>query len=94
MATTSLKLPDDIKQRVVRSSQKQGISPHAFMIKAIGQAVTASERQARFLDEAKASREEALSTGKGYDANEVHEYIHTRIEQGNAARPSVKRWQK
>jgi len=35
MATTSLKLPDEVKQLAVAAAKHQGITPHAFMVDAI-----------------------------------------------------------
>ena len=35
MATTSLKLPDDLKQRAAKAAHELGVSPHAFMVSAI-----------------------------------------------------------
>ena len=43
MSTTSLKLPDEPKQRVVAAAEMKGISPHVFMVHAIEQAATAAE---------------------------------------------------
>ena len=31
MATTSLKLSDELKQRAIAAAEKKGVSPHAFM---------------------------------------------------------------
>jgi len=35
MTTTSLKLPDDLKQRAADDALRLGISLHAFMVQAI-----------------------------------------------------------
>ena len=42
MTTTSLKLPDELKQRAVAAAERIGVSPHAFMIHAIEQAAETS----------------------------------------------------
>ena len=94
MTTTSIKLSDDIKKRVKQSSEKLGLSAHAFMVKAIEDAVVAAERKAAFVADARAARDEALRSRDGYDAAEVHAYIQTRIQQGKTKRPRAKTWQK
>ncbi len=94
MSTTSLKLPDELKQRAVAIAQAQGISPHAFMVQAIEQAASAAERRSAFVDEARAAREEALASGKGYDADEVHAYLRTRIAGKKATKPRAKSWRR
>lgn len=92
MSTTSLKLPDDVKQLAAAAAKHQGISPHAFMIEAIRTVASAAELRAEFAAEALAARSEFLRTGKGYDASEVHEYIKSRAEGKKALRPKAKSW--
>jgi predicted transcriptional regulator len=43
MATNSLKLPEELKQRAAKAAQELGISTHAFMLDAIRQAADADE---------------------------------------------------
>ena len=93
MATTSLKLSDELKQRAIAAAEKKGVSPHAFMVQAIERAATAAESRASFVSEAQAAREEMLSTGKGFDVNEVHVYLKARISGKNPVKPDAKSWQ-
>ena len=93
MATTSLKLSDELKQRTVALAQKQGVSPHAFMVDAIEHAATAAERRAGFVDEAQAARAQMLKTGKGLDAEEVHAYLKARRNNRQIPEPKAKSWQ-
>ncbi|RLJ68212.1 hypothetical protein [Sulfurisoma sediminicola] len=92
MSTTSLKLPDELKQRAVAAAQNQGVSPHAFMVHAIEQAATAAERRAGFVAEAQAAREQMLKTGKGYDADEVHAHLKARVAGKKSAKPKARSW--
>jgi predicted transcriptional regulator len=93
MSTTSLKLSEELKQRAVAAAEKKGVSPHAFMVQAIEQAATAAEQRAGFVSEALATREQMLSTGKGYDAREVHSYLKARISGNKSAKPKARSWQ-
>ena len=93
MSTTSLKLSEELKQRAVAAAERQGVSPHAFMVQAIEQAATAAEKRASFVGAAQAAREQMLSSGVGYDASEVHAYLKGRVAGDKAARPKAKPWQ-
>jgi len=93
MATTSLKLSDQLKQRTLDLARQQGVSPHAFMVQAIEQAATAAELRASFLQSAQAARADMLETGLGYDVAEVHAYLGARITNKNAPKPEAKTWQ-
>lgn len=92
MSTTSLKLPDELKQRAISAAEQLGVSPHAFMVNAIEQAATVAERRAAFLSGAQAARKQMLETGQGYEADDVHAYIHARIAGNNPAKPKAKSW--
>lgn len=92
MTTTSLKLSDTLKARAIHAAQELGMTPHAFMISAIEQAATATEQRADFLAQAKTARQQALDTGLGYAADEVHAYLRARAAGEPAKRPQARPW--
>ena len=58
MATTSLKLPDELKQRVNALAALANKSPHAFMLEAIEQEARRGEKYQQFLAQAETSWQE------------------------------------
>ncbi|MCC5868717.1 MAG: hypothetical protein JJU27_09400 [Gammaproteobacteria bacterium] len=92
MPTTSLKLPDDVKQLAVSAAKHQGITPHAFMVDAIRAAAVAADKRATFVADAAASKAETLRSGEGYSANEVHTYIRARAGGKVASKPKARSW--
>jgi predicted transcriptional regulator len=92
MSTTSLKLPDELKQRAIVAAEQRGVSPHAFMVDAIEQAAKAAEARQSFVNRALAAREDMMKTGEGYDGDEVHTYIRSRLAGRNPERPTLKKW--
>ncbi len=92
MSTTSLKLPDDVKQLAAAAAKQQGVTPHAFMVDAIRTAAAHAERRAQFVADAVASREEAVKSGKGYAAEEVHAYLRARVKGKPVPKPRAKSW--
>lgn len=92
MTTTSLKLPDELKQRAARAAESEGLSPHAFMVQAIEHAAANAERRASFTAAAHAAREDALSTGKGYEADAVHDWFKARASGKKSAKPKAINW--
>jgi predicted transcriptional regulator len=92
MSTTSLKLPDKLKQRTTAAAQRLGITPHAFMVGAIEQAALSAEARGKFIAESAAARRTTLKSGKGYDAEEVHAYLKRRIVDKKVLRPKAKSW--
>lgn len=92
MTTTSLKLPDDVKQLAAAAALQQGVSPHAFMVEAIRAAGLAAEQRAAFVADAEAARAETLASGKAYAATDVHAYMRARVRGQAAPRPRAKAW--
>jgi predicted transcriptional regulator len=93
MATTSLKLSDELKLRATAMAQRQGISPHAFMVGAIEHAAAAAEQRASFVADAVNARKQMQESGKGFDADEVHTYLMARANGQKVIKPKAKSWQ-
>jgi predicted transcriptional regulator len=94
MSTTSLKLPDSLKQRAAAAAKARGVSPHAFMVEAIERAATLAEQRDRFVEEARSAREAMVASGEGYDADEVHAYLAARVAGRKPARPKPRSWRR
>ncbi|MES2164984.1 MAG: hypothetical protein V4476_27840 [Pseudomonadota bacterium] len=94
MSTTTLKLPDELKQKAVAAAQDLGVTPHAFMVDAIRQATEAAEQRKQFVDEAKSAHAEMLETGLGYEPADVLNYLRHRLESPDIPRPTAKPWRK
>ena len=92
MSTTSLKIPNEIKQLAVVAAQQQGVSPHAFMVDAIRVMATEAEKRAQLVTEALAAREEALKSGNGFAAADVKAFLLARAQGKNPARPKAVSW--
>ena len=93
MATTSLKLSEELKSRTLAAAQKRGVSPHAFMVDAIEHAALAAELRASFVQDAQLARAQMVKTGKGFDAGEVHSYLKARVLDKKTVKPKAKSWQ-
>ena len=92
MSTTSLKIPNEVKQLAVVAAQQQGISTHAFMVDAIRVMATAADKRAQFVAAALAAREETLNSGQGFGADDVKAYLLQRTQGETPARPVAKSW--
>ena len=64
MATTSLKLPYDLKEQATKAAAVLGIIPHAFMVEAIRQAAHNAEHRRIFIAEATTARKKPLNLAR------------------------------
>lgn len=94
MSTTSLKLPDDVKNRAAAAAKRRGVTPHAFMVEAIRSAASAAERRAEFVSEAISARKAMKKTGTGYRAADVHAYLRAKTRGESAPKPKAKPWRR
>ncbi len=79
METVSLKLSDELKEQATNAATALGMSPDAFMIAAIKHAIHNAELHIASLAQGYETREQAIKTGKTYDAREVHQHMRDRI---------------
>ena len=86
MAATSLKLPDDLKQRITDLVEGTGQTAHGFMVEAIEQAAERAVLRRRFSAAALEAEADALRTGKAYAA-----CCRRRTRRESLQPPSAKR---
>ena len=91
---TTLKIAADLKRRVVAAAKAADKSPHAFMLEAIERQTRLDEERRAFVADAVAARSEALASGEGYAAADVHRYLAARVRGERAARPKARTWRK
>ena len=92
MGTTTLKLPEDLKERVRRAAQARGMSPHAFLLESVRAATTAAEQRADFIAQALSAREHATNNDEAYDAHEVHAHARARVRGQQSPKPKARKW--
>ncbi len=68
MKTISLKLSDELKEKMTNAATVLGMSPDAFMIAAIKQAIHNAEHRLAYLAQGNAAKKQTTKTGKGYKA--------------------------
>jgi predicted transcriptional regulator len=91
---TTLKIAADLKRRVVAAAKAADKSPHAFMLDAIETQTRLDEERRAFIADAVAARSEALKSGQGYAAADVHRYLAARVRGDEATRPKARMWRK
>jgi len=86
-ATTTLKLPEELKARIASAAQASGKSPHAFMVEALETQARLAEMRQSFMDDAIASAAEVDAGGALYAMEDVQAYILARTSGKAAQRP-------
>lgn len=90
-STTTLKLPDELKARIVSAAGAANQAPHAFMIAALAAQTALVERRQEFLATAVMAEQEVAEYGLIYDADEVFSYLEAKLKGKSAKRPKAKK---
>jgi len=86
-ATTTLKLPEELKARIASAAQESGKSPHAFMVEALDAQARLAEMRQSFINDAIASAADVDAGGALYAMEDVQAYILARTSGKAAKRP-------
>ena len=79
MVTTSLKLPDELKENIQRIAAQCRTSPHAFMLETLESEVKRRTLRASFLAEAQAAAADIDAGGPVYALDDVHLWVKAKI---------------
>lgn len=86
-ATTTLKLPEELKARIAPLADMAAKTPHAWMIEALEAQARLAEMRQSFIGGALASAAEVDAGGALYAMQDVHEYIIGKAAGKSAKRP-------
>jgi predicted transcriptional regulator len=87
MSTTTIRLPQDLKQRVTRAAKRSGATAHGFILEAIREKAEQEERRAEFMDTAERRYAEIAASGRTVSWNEMRRYLKRRLAGAKVARP-------
>ena len=85
--TTSLKLPDALKEKVADLAHGVAQTPHAYMVEAIADKVARDEKRREFLQSADESEKHFRRTGVAYAHKDVMRYLRARVAGKKPKRP-------
>lgn len=94
MAATSLKLSEDLRQRIAALVDGTDRTAHAFMVEAIERAARQEELRRKFGAEALEAEQEAERTDRVYAAAGVFTYLETRARGKRAKKPRAQSWRR
>lgn len=91
MATTTIRLPENLKDRVARAAERAGTTSHALILDAIAERVDEEERHNDFRDIAERRYAEIVASGKTIPWNEMRAYLEDRLAGKKTARPAPRK---
>jgi predicted transcriptional regulator len=91
MATTTIRIEDDLKARVAAAAERAGKSTHAFILDAIAQTVEQAELDDDFHRVADERWSTILATGKTVPWDDVKVWLEARARGEHPRRPMARK---
>lgn len=91
MATTTIRLSDELKARISSAADRAGSTTHSFILEAIAEKAEQAEREAEFHDEALQRFENIIDSGKTIPWDSMKEYLTKRALGESHRRPKVRK---
>jgi predicted transcriptional regulator len=91
MPNLSVKLDEATRDRLQRIAAREGVTPHALMVRAIGHELDRTESQEGFMARALASLRKVEIDGKVFDGAAYADYVRTRARGESAKRPPAQK---
>ncbi len=86
-ATTTIRLPPELRQRLKVLSRKTGRSAHSLIVEAVERHADYEEQLQRLVQEAIAADTRIEETGEVYRAQDVHAWMERLATKPRATRP-------
>jgi len=91
MPTTTVRLPEELKDRIARAAERTGTTSHAFILEAIAERVDEEERRNAFHEVAEDRYAEIVASGKTIPWSEMRTYLQDRMAGKAPTRPPARK---
>ncbi len=89
--TTTIRLPDDLKERIASAAERAGKTTHSFILEAIAEKAELEEQRADFDDEANARLAKIVESGRTIPWADMRHYLEQRLASQAVLRPAAKK---
>jgi predicted transcriptional regulator len=91
MPTTTIRMPEDLKERVSRAAERAGTNSHAFILEAVAEKVDETERRNAFRDVAQQRYAQIIASGEAIPWSEMRDYLTERTAGETPPRPQPRK---
>lgn len=91
MSTTTIRLSEDLKDRIAHAAERAGMTSHAFILDAIVDRVDEEERRNDFHDTAERRYAEIVASGMTIPWSEMRTHLENRLAGKKTSRPKARK---
>ena len=91
MSTTTIRLPDDLKEKVKHAAKRAGTTSHNFILEAIAEKAELAEQRNNFLSDAESRYAAIVASGKTIPWADMQRYLKDKAVGKKATSPVAKK---
>ena len=91
MSTTTIRLPDELKNRVARAAKRAGTTSHNFILEAIAEKAEMVEKRNDFIATAETRYANIVESGKTIPWKDMQRHLADRMAGKKSPRPNAKK---
>ncbi len=91
MSTTTIRLPDELKEKVSRAAKRAGTTPHNFILEAIAEKAELMEQRNNFLSVAESRYSAIVVSGRTIPWADMQRYLKEKVVGKKVTRPAAKK---
>ena len=91
MSTTTIRLPDHLKDRVAAAAKRTGTTTHSFILEAIAEKTDETEKRGDFYEVAEKRYAGIVASGKTVGWNQMRTYLERRLAGKKPRRPAARK---
>jgi predicted transcriptional regulator len=91
MSTTTIRIPNELKEKVARVAERTGKTPHSFILEAISEKAELEERRANFIETAERRYDSIVASGMTIPWAQMRKYLERRTAGEAVVRPKPRR---
>ena len=91
MSTTTIRLPDDLKEKVARAAKRAGTTSHNFILEAIAEKAELTEQRNNFLGVAESRYGAIVASGRTIPWADMQRYLKGKAAGKKVTRPAAKK---
>jgi predicted DNA-binding protein len=91
MSTTTIRLPDELKNRIARAAKRAGTTSHNFILEAIAEKAETVEQRNDFIATAEARYANIVESGKTIPWKDMQRHLADRMVSKKSPQPTAKK---
>ncbi|WP_293374244.1 DUF6290 family protein [Nevskia sp.] len=92
MSTTTIRMPETLREKVREAAERAGITPHGFILQAIAEKAESETLRHAFHEAANQRYAKIVASGETIPWEHMKLYLEQRLEGQSIEKPGAQKW--